>query len=450
MIRECQRMEWKKQWKNLWNRKSWQFAPEEFRESTGEIINPARGWYQIYTFCAQEPFAPEETRWCMSAGDALALVLIDISAYRKCPVDDAGLENIRAILEWFGQQGKDVILRVVYDREGKGMEREPSEFALVRTHMTQIAELMQELEIPVFLYQGLLVGSWGEMHSSRYLTSGKLAQLEQVLKNNTDTSFYAVRSPMLWRWLRDLSSGCQAPGNPEVERMGVFDDGILGSDTDLGTFSYEERSEGSWLRPWCREDELQFMEQLCRQVPCGGEAVHPEEGIEGHSLEEHVKRLRAMQLTYLNRVHDERLLSVWRSWTWKSEDVWNGCSGYDYIGRHLGYRFVVRSATAVLTKRSDERCAVRIEIENVGFAGLYQEVELYLKWQLVDGVTTEEVISADLRRIAGGQRAVIEHETQLRAGKVFLAAKRKRDGMPVRFANDCKENENILLGTFTM
>ena len=55
--------------------------------------------------------------------------------------------------------------------------------------------------------------------------------------------------------------------------MGLFDDGILGSETDLGTFGVEPGSEAGWGSPWSTEDELIFEEQLCRYVPQGGEVL---------------------------------------------------------------------------------------------------------------------------------------------------------------------------------
>lgn len=435
---------WMKTWKAPWSHNSGRFIPEKFLESIEELGNPARGWYQIYTFQGDVPFEPEETRWCLKTGEALVLVLVDISAYQKVAIDNAGLQNIRNILEWFGQQGKDVILRVVYDREGKGMEREPSQFELVKTHLEQIAGILRTLEKPIFLYQGLLVGSWGEMHSSRYLVKERLVQLEQILRNDSGNCFYGVRSPLLWRWLREEASNQQVIWD---ERMGIFDDGMLGSDTNLGTFGYEARSAESWFRPWCREDELQFLDELCRHVPCGGEAVFPENG---ELLKEHVQLLRAMHVTYLNRVHDRRILDMWRTWTWSSEDVWNGCNGYDYIGNHLGYRLVIRGVSAFPVRKSDSQYLLKIEIENVGFAKLYQDVELCLEWHTADKGSYVETIAFDLRTLDSGSKKNIEYVTKVQEGTVYLLARRKLDGALLRFANECEDNRKILLGTFTI
>ena len=101
----------------------WEWVPEELRESTEELKNPARGWYEIYTFRAEDGIHPQELRWSLREGETLALVLIDLRAYRDRALENETLENIRSILSFFMQYKKDVILRPAYDTEGKGRER---------------------------------------------------------------------------------------------------------------------------------------------------------------------------------------------------------------------------------------------------------------------------------------------------------------------------------------
>ena len=109
-------------WKNMINRNGWDFRQEELAESLDELENPARGWYGIYTFVVQDSINPEELRWSLRDGELLALVLLDISIYRSMQLDENALNNIRSILSFFMYYKKDVILRPVYDREGKGRE----------------------------------------------------------------------------------------------------------------------------------------------------------------------------------------------------------------------------------------------------------------------------------------------------------------------------------------
>ena len=186
-------------WKNMKVKQKWEWVPEELPESTEELENPARGWLEIYTFQAENGIDPLELRWSLRMGETLALVLINIGDYRDCALDDTALENIRSMLSFFMQHKKDVILRPTYDTEGKGREREPDKFDTVLTHIRQIGELLQQTEHSVCIFQGLLIGSWGEMHDSRYLSEQHLRKLYDTLEPYLGCEIYlAVRTPAIW------------------------------------------------------------------------------------------------------------------------------------------------------------------------------------------------------------------------------------------------------------
>ncbi len=432
--------QWMKRWSHPSTCKNGKFISENIVESVEEIANPGRGWYQIYTYFADVEFLPEEAVWCLREQEKLVLIILDISAYRKMEISEAGIHNIRQILEWFSQQGKDVILRCVYDTQGKGMEREPSTFARVEMHWKQLMELLATLTYPVYIYQGLLVGSWGEMHSSRYLQRDKLKILEEVCSKKSGIQYCAVRSPMLWRWLRD-SHACEQDSKA---RLGIFNDGMLGSDTDLGTFGYEVSNQENWLRPWCSQDELDFVGEIGNHVPMGGEVVYPENGLaeveKAQNLKTQVEYLRRWKVTYLNCVHDSRLLDEWKQEKWMSQDIWNGCSVYDYVGRHLGYRLVIRNADFTWKKGKGSFSFV---IENVGFAGNYEEIEICLIGR------DKEITIASGVKLLSGEKRTFSYMTDMVQGEYYLQAKRMRDKSIVCFANKSENREAILIGTFT-
>ena len=98
-------------WKNMKNRNGWDFRQEELAESLDELENPARGWYGIYTFSVERSIDQEELRWSLRQGESLALVLLDIRAYRSIRLDEVAAQNIKDILSFFLQYRKDVILR---------------------------------------------------------------------------------------------------------------------------------------------------------------------------------------------------------------------------------------------------------------------------------------------------------------------------------------------------
>lgn len=58
----------------------------------------------------------------------MALVLMDLGAYKDRDLDEAVLTNMERIL-FFVDKGLDIILRFFYDHEGKALEREPFFFS---------------------------------------------------------------------------------------------------------------------------------------------------------------------------------------------------------------------------------------------------------------------------------------------------------------------------------
>lgn len=106
-------------WKGI-GKKKWKFEKEFTGEGSSYITNPSRGWYEIYTFQAEEKAALEELKWSLHEGETLALVLVDIGSFRERPLDPAALENIRKILAFFEENQRDVILPSGLRPGGKG------------------------------------------------------------------------------------------------------------------------------------------------------------------------------------------------------------------------------------------------------------------------------------------------------------------------------------------
>ncbi len=77
------------------------FQKADLRESTEELSNPARGWYQIHTFLAEQEPDFEELCWCLHPKDTLALVLIDIGYFRNRNLDQEALGRISRIIAFF-------------------------------------------------------------------------------------------------------------------------------------------------------------------------------------------------------------------------------------------------------------------------------------------------------------------------------------------------------------
>ena len=550
-------------WKNMMNKNNWVFQQVELIESNVCLENPGRGWYGIYTFVVQDSINPEELRWSLRDGELLALVLLDISIYRSMQLDENALNNIRSILSFFMYYKKDVILRPVYDREGKGRECEPDSFEQVLEHLQQIGGLLRDMQHSVFIFQGMLAGSWGEMHDSRYLSpecinrmwncmrqylrDGELLALvlldisiyrsmqldenalnnirsilsffmyykkdvilrpvydregkgrecepdsfEQVLEHLQqiggllrdmqhsvfifqgmlagswgemhdsrylspecinrmwncmrqylgDEIYLAVRTPAQWRTLRSEKEFRQK----KYAHLALFDDGILGSMTHLGTFGTELREAAGWAQAWTRKEEMEFVNCLTEDMPCGGEVVACTENDRMYEAKFIVNELKKMHITYLDSTHDMKALDLWKSISWDGFDnlkIWKGYSLYEYIGEHLGYRLVVRTVELKPIRRG--RAEFMFEIENTGFGRVFQETELFLIMKNRNE-TREVPISMDMRKIQAGTRICGKTVIKLMEGRVSLKLQRKKDGRIIHFANK-NSTDTLYLGS---
>ena len=386
----------------------WNTGAERYLEKaefgTGETqnnVNPVRGWYHIYSFRVGRP-DEEQLRWLpFYEGETLALLRLDISDFRDGVPDSSAAEYVRKIFEVFRAHGREVILRFCYDTEGRGLEREPVRFARVQEHIRYFGALAAEYAGQICVAQGLFVGSWGEMHSSRFLSPEQISDMAELWQEATEGKVrLAVRRPCQLRMLEDV-------------RAGLYDDALFGSESDLGTFGSKARGETLWEEAWRWEDEIGYLRERCGGIPCGGEAVS---GLDS-TPEETISRLKAMQITYLNSIYDPARLE-----DWKAQRLAAGETLYDYVGSHLGYCFVV---TDVRWKKGQ----LAVTIANTGFANVCDELVLYL----VFGGERQE-LPADLTELAPDDSMTMQTAVS-GVGRLELEILRKKDGAVIRFAN---------------
>lgn len=418
-------------------KEEWIFQKADLEECRNNLENPSRGWYRIYTFLAENTPDFQPMLWCDMEGDTLALVIINIGAYKEKALDAKALENIRIILRFFIKRHYEIILRITYDHEGKAVEKEPFFFSRVKEHMYSLIPVINEFAEHIFVYQGMLIGNWGEMHTSRFLQPIKLKELWSILKNELDSRiFTAVRRPSCWRMLHP---------NNEKDNMGLFDDAIFGSENHLGTFGNKPRNTVSWDAIWSKEDELEFEEELCQLVPNGGEAICGEQYLVAENSKSTVDTLRKMHVTYLNKEYDKKLLGIWKEWKWDESDAWQGYSLYDYVGSHLGYRFLVRDVQIVSDKCINE-LKLEISVENVGFACFYDEAEVILERIDSEGNAHIQILPCDIRLWNSGSVQKICGTVPMEECALFLAIRRLADNKVIWFANHANQNGYVLLG----
>lgn len=322
--------------------------------TTSALDNPYCGFYQIYPY----KITSTSTGGNILPGnineikDRLAMVQVNLSMYKDMPLSSDALSQLDSILDAWTGSNKQLILRFLYDWDGNASATEPSDINIVLEHMEQTASVYNKYANSIYILQGLYIGSYGEMHGSAHQDKRDIIKLAKKLYNVSDPLiFLAVRTPAQLRTIKKGTDGLVA------DRLGLFNDGILSSESDYGTYD-----EGK------RRQELKFQDRLCISVPNGGETI-----IENplNNIDNAVKDLRKMHVSYLNSMYDTDVLDKWKASVYNGKGIFNGCNGYEYIEKHLGYRYTISSSGLEFEPYSDKTATLNISLENTGFAPCY-------------------------------------------------------------------------------
>lgn len=281
----------------------------------------------------------------------------------------------------------------------------------------------------------------------------------------------AVRKPAQLRSLKSFD-------DPEtnLNQFTLFNDGIFGSETDLGTYDMPRQDELDWQqrqmqRSFCGGEALGGMDtaKVSGETDLASKPALSETNFSEMNLsfpildwQRAAVDLAKMHVSYLNSVYRQELLDDWKT----QRAVWNNeeMSGYNYIGRHLGYRFTVTCVHII-----DEPITLQITIRNTGFANLCEEAIcklIFVKKEAKEAIVQTIELDSDARTWDSGMDTVIEcnisqeiqqtreiqqtQECQNLSANIFLQLIRKRDGRILEFANEEYDRQfgGVLLKTF--
>lgn len=380
---------------------------QKYTESARKLENPNRGFYQMYGFVISdegEDYAASVADRITDDSDmTLALVQINLREYADGAITDAGLTHIDELFQALRQTERQYIIRFLYDWHGKNMEVEPENAEIILAHMSQLTDILHQYHEIIFVQQGLFIGNWGEMHGTRHLAHIK-ALAEQLAQSSHPDTFLAVRMPMHWRQI----TGIEEPVTETLAesslacRLSLYNDGMMGSESDYGTYGEKSRQETDGTGMWNRAEELAFQEVLCRSVPNGGEVIVDNPVNDFRSA---VDNLAMMHVSYLNWDYDRAVLEKWSRSTVVEDGCFDGMDGLSYIERHLGYRILIRN-TALSYDAWEDTLSVEIELQNVGFAPVYKKASMGLLVCDASGkVVSHQEYKEDIRVLCGGKDA---------------------------------------------
>lgn len=433
------------------------FVPESFRESADILQNPYQGFYRIVAYTLSDDPEPLDETAIREYELPLVLVEINLCGYRTGPVSDAALGQLEGILNAWSRTDTQVMLRFLYDWHGIARSTEPEALSTILTHMDQVAEVVNRYEASVYLMQGCFIGNWGEMHGSYFEDAKSIQRLVTRLHQVIAPSIYlSVRTPAQWRLITGLYDvPAEFPAfqeqAPITGRLGLYNDGMLGSPTDLGTYGTTRRRDAKDpFYKGIREEELAFQNALCNYVPNGGEVVQSNRL---NDLPGAVQYLAAVHASYLNINYDKAVLEKWSRTVWKGNDAFSGCDGLTYVKAHLGYRYVARNATAQRQGLLRPHLTLSLTLENTGFGNTLKPFEAeYLLQNTLTGQTLSIPISYDLRTLKSGRRATLTASLpgkELPEGiyQVFFSVTDGETGRQIALANTAyTEGKGLLIG----
>ena len=437
------------------------YTTEPFSESTEILSNPYQGFYHMIGYTLSDDYIPTDnfSYQTDSYTDSLALVEINLKNYRTTEISETGLTQLDNILTSWSQSPANtkLILRFLYDWDGLALATEPESLDLILTHIDQVSTLVNRHCDSIYIMQGIFVGSWGEMHGSRFMDEASVKKLIRHLHDVIDPSIYlSVRTPAQWRMINnlyDLPQKFPAFGadNSLIGRLGLFNDGMLGSESDLGTYGNTARRDAtSPSYQGTRKEELEFQNNLCSYVPNGGEVIYNNNLSD---LETSVSALRAMHVSYLNADYDSRVLEKWRNTVWTGNDAFYGCDGYSYVQAHLGYRYLIRTCKIKKSGWIKPELTLTLTLQNNGFSNTLKPFQTSILLKNTEtGTCTIVPFDADLRKLGNGQKKSFSvklpvQELERGSYQIYFSVKDETSGQMILLGNTNKvTDEGYLIG----
>lgn len=364
-----------------------------YTESTETILNPGMG----YTSTLWYRCAPGKTAVQNPSG-SLVLMFIDIGSFSSgengtknedgsytpgtdYPLDDTFFSALRGTFENCRNNGCTIAVRFRYDDDGT-QNPEPATFDMLKSHIQQIADsrLLNDYQDILMYVESGFVGCYGEQWGGKYCSLEQKAELLDLLLDVVpDPVPVTVRTPNIFaKWAgidqKELVNWVSEPGS-RAARVGLYDDGYMGSDSDLGTYSNRE-NETAWLG---RQTLTSYF---------GGEFSGNLEFAQKYDTylpENAIPEMYKTHLSYINSnifgLYNDYIFGEQYDVPDTDNSAYYGQTVRKFIRDHLGYRFVIRKAECTPSVIQGGNLTLHVSVENTGFANPVrkQKAELLLE-----------------------------------------------------------------------
>lgn len=465
------------------NTRSESYNQDISSSSARVIYNPDMGFYSAETINVQEDgsvnktsvekasFLDEKGSYNSDATFNLIHLKIDISQCRN--LSHLDLSKINTLLSNLEKAEQTAVIRFAYDKNYKGNKSgvEPDDFSTILNHIEDICALLKKHTKVLTALECGMLGPWGEMHTTSFaedpmpvedfkstlkgispnlnpsIKAGEkkiekgyiVIIMEKFLSclDGTELPFLVRQPNFIYNYLKRCENldfdGENVPSsytpNAKTYKLGIYNDGYLGSDGDSGTFLID------------REKEISFLEPFTNHTPYGGELIGD------YSLSVSDEQLKNVHLSFLNIGWNADFLGNLDK---KSAGYTKGQSIFRYILNHMGYRYLVTNSS--IEKNSNSSIKIKLSLKNEGFAELPYHRTKNLKVYFVkkeQKASEKNALSANASGSFTGGMTSIEASCKLPSGlensdyEVFLKICDADGKYAVRLANENMWNESL-------
>lgn len=383
-----------------------------YDESTEAINNPDQGFYRPI-FVKLKADGAEYNKNIVNASTQLYHLRIDISEFSAAvngsgdkQLSENALEDLDGLLSYLKEKEKSAIVRFAYDPKYNGeKDKEPAQEIILK-HIGQVCTILNKYQTTITAIEAGLIGPWGEMHSSAIANAEYISPIIEAFLTNTDNLPVLVRTPkMIYNYLgitlNDID-GYEIEKTSKAYRLGLFNDGYLGSGSDLGTYTSRER-------------EIEFLSKQTDHLPYGGEVVIPNSTL--HDIETCLPEMFKINLSYLNIEWNNQVIDKWKNSTYTKkcgdEENYYGKTAFEYIQNRMGYRFVLVNPSVKYNEKSSN-LKVNLPLKNLGFGNLNKTKKAKLLF--VDG-SGEVKFSKQVQDFTGEESVSCSADLNLEGGK---------------------------------
>jgi len=319
-------------------------------------------------------------------------------------LNEQTLEAIRNTFETARKLGVQCIPRFAYAWDDH-VGTEPAELEMIITHIEQISEILNDYTDIVIAIEGGMIGPWGEMHSSKYAEKEYANAIIGAWVENLDESIMVLlRNPTMvvnfaGRMGSALIKDLPLSKDHKAYRIGMYNDGYLGTDNDYGT----------WGKGLTRTQGVQFLNSQAH-IPYGGEMAHttvdflPENKSPIYN-NAFVKELYDSHLSYLRNLTSNSTglqtelerLKLTEDYDFEGMPDYSDYYGYSlqkFMLDHMGYRFVLRDAQLSKEVKRGDVLRLKGSVENTGFGNLLGSIKSEVV--LVDAAGKKTYIPVDI------------------------------------------------------